>query len=83
MNIIFNTPYLSSFNCIEYAFRSLKKKIYTKRYEGLNDVIENSSKFIESNEFKNSLKKNYRDTLENYVTFSEKYKNYNLKHIDN
>ena len=83
MNIIFNTPYLSSFNCIEYAYKKKKKKIYTKIYEGINDVIENSSKFIESNEFKNSLKKNYRDTLENYVTFSEKYKNYNLKHIDN
>ena len=83
MNIIFNTPYLSSFNCIEFAFRSLKKNIYTKVYEDINEVIENSSKYIESNEFKNSLKNNYRDTIENYVMFSEKYKYYNLKNIDN
>lgn len=83
MNIIFNTPYLSSFNCIEFAFRTLKKKIYTRVYEDINQIIEYSSEYMESKEFKNCLKNNYKDTIQNYIIFSEKYKSFNLKFMGN
>ena len=82
MNIVYNTPYLSSFNCIEFAFRTLKKKIYSKTYEDINKVIEDSSKYLDSIEFKNCLKNNYKDTIENYLMFSEKYKYLNLTLIE-
>ena len=79
MNIVYNTPYLSSFNCIEFAFRTLNKKIYSKTYEDINKVIEDSSKYLDSIEFKNCFKNNYKDTIENYLMFLEKYKYLNLK----
>ena len=81
INVIFNSPYLSNFNAIEYAFRRLKKKIYSKIYNCIEDIISKSSTFIESSDFKSCLKFNFKETLQNYITFSEKYKYLNLNNI--
>lgn len=81
MNVIFNCPYLSIFNSIELAFRNLKQFLYSKLYENMDDVIVEASSYLESIKFKNSLKLNFKETLEKYISFSEKYKQLNLNNL--
>jgi transposase len=81
MNIIYNSPYQSTFNSIELAFRSLKKYLYSKIFETMDKVIEESSSFINSDSFQNTLKLNFKETIEKYINFSEKYKFLNLKNL--
>ena len=57
------------------------KKIYSKIYNCIEDIISESSTFIESSDFKSCLKFNFKETLQNYITFSEKYKYLNLNNI--
>lgn len=81
INIIFNSPYLSSFNSIDLAFRHLKKKINSQIYNNMDMVINNVKNIIESENFKVSLKKNFKDTITQYILFSEKYKYLNIKKL--
>lgn len=32
INVIFNIPYMSQFNCVELAFRSIKQELYSNLY---------------------------------------------------
>ena len=40
INILFNTPYLSTFNAIELSFRNIKKFLYTKYFSSIEEVEE-------------------------------------------
>ena len=51
VNIIFNVPYLSKFNSIELGFRNLKRKKYSKYYKNIEEIKEEESKKIESDNF--------------------------------
>ena len=81
INIIFNSPYQSAFNAIELSFRSLKKFLYSKIFETMEKIIDESINFINSSSFKITLKYNFKETLEKYIDFSEKFKYMNLKNL--
>ena len=70
MNIIFNSPYHSNFNCIELLFRIIKKKLYEKLYKSTEDAINEIHKIMEDKNLNKILIQNFRETLENYYRFS-------------
>ena len=63
INIIFNTPYFSTFNSIELAFRSIKNLLYKKVYNDFNKVIEDVHNIINNADFKKTLKYNFKETI--------------------
>lgn len=71
VNILFNCPYASYFNSAELAFRSIKKKLYKKLFNDINDVEIEVKEILSNNNFNNTLIKNYRETLEQYMKFCE------------
>ena len=79
INIIFNVTYKSNFNAIELAFRVIKIKIYKNLYESIDSVIDDVKNIIYAKEFSISLKKNFIETLNVYLSFYENNKYRNLK----
>ena len=69
------------FNSIKLGFRNLKKLLYTKVHEDMDEVIKDAIKILENNDYKKSIKYNFKDNLEKYIIFVKKYKNINLKEI--
>ena len=48
INVIFNTPFLSNFNSIEIAFRSLKNLLNKKIYESMVKMKNDIEKILKS-----------------------------------
>ena len=71
INIIFNCPYSSYFNSVELAFRAIKKVLYKKLFNDMNEVEIEVIKILSDNNFKTTLIKNYKETLEQYLKFCE------------
>ena len=69
------------FNSIELFFRSIKKTTYSKIYESINDLKDNINKIINNNKFNNTLLFNFKETLQDYLFYSDTYKNKNLNNI--
>ena len=82
INIVFNCPYRSEFNCVELAFRYFKHFIYSKIYECLEDVEKDITELFEKNSLEKTLIKNYRETLEVYINYSLNHKYTNLNNLD-
>ena len=82
INIIFNSPYRSDFNCIEFFFRLLKQKVYNKLFSSVEEVVNDIKSIIENTNLERSLLQNYRETLENYLAFAIKNKDINLNNLD-
>ena len=82
INILFNSPYQSIFNCIELFFRLIKQKIYNKLYKSVDEVITEMVNIICDENIKSSLLQNYRETLEQYYKFSVDHKNLNLNNFE-
>lgn len=82
INVLFNTPYLSEFNAIELAFRYLKKILYSKIFETLEDIEAEVIKILKGEQIKKTLLKNYRETIEVYAKYSYNYKYLNLNNLD-
>ena len=78
MNIIFNSPYLSSFNAIELAFRGIKSKIYGSLFKSSNSLKIRVVEILSSNNFISSLKNNYAQTLNEYIKYFDNIKDKNL-----
>ena len=79
MNIIFNTPYLSSFNSIELCFRNIKRFLYTKIYNSIEELIDEVTNYLKEKNFIDGLKSNFSQTfLEKYLLFHENYSSINL-----
>ena len=57
LKILFNSPYQSSFNMIEYCFRYIKNNTYKKLYEELSDLMNDVEEIIKSENFKEYLEK--------------------------
>ena len=74
INILFNVQYCSYFNCIELSFRVIKKLLYYKLYETKDELINELLLKINNEDLKNTLIKNYRETLEEYLRFFENHK---------
>ena len=81
INIIFNTPYLSSFNSIELCFRNIKRLLYTKIYNSIEELIDEVIEYIKEKNFIDGLKSNFSQTLEKYLLFYENYSSLNLNNI--
>ena len=78
INVIFTTPYQSVFTPIELAFRAIKNITYKKLYSEINDVTKDIIFLFNSEGIKNTLLYNYKETLNQYISFFEKNKNENL-----
>ena len=78
LKIIFNVPYLSTFNMIELCFRQIKRDTYTHLYESIDELKKNIEEIILSEKFKGQLKSLFRETLETYLKFLIDYNNFNL-----
>ena len=83
INILFNSPYVSKFNSVELSFRNLKRNIYTKCFESKESIKKEVELILESKNFANGIKGNFKGTLQQYLIFSEKEKARNLKNLKN
>lgn len=82
INVIFNAPYHSDFNCIEFFFRILKKRLYEKLYQSTDDAIAEVKMILNDNSLEKSLQQNFRETLENYYHYSLSHKYLNLNGLE-
>ncbi len=82
INIIYNCPYCSEFNCIELIFRFIKRQLYLKLYESIDDAEKDVKDLLGSNNIKNTLIKNYKEVLNTYLAYSLKNKFNNLNNLD-
>ena len=78
LKILFNTPYISSFNMIEYVFRFIKNITYKNLYSSLFELQQAINNIIESDKLRFTLEKLYKETLFNYINFIEQNKFMNL-----
>jgi len=81
VNIVFNPPYVSEFNCIEYSFRDLKKILYSKIYKSEKELLDDVNKILKSPTFNTKINFNLMDTCKNYLSFSNKEKDENLNEL--
>lgn len=82
INIVFNSPYMSNFNCIELFFRLIKRKIYQKLYSSIIEVVDEITSIIHDNTINLSLNQNFRETLEEYLKYANEYMEVNLNYLN-
>lgn len=82
LNILFNSPYQSMFNCIELFFRIIKRKLYQNIYPSTDAAILEVEKIINDEKLSEGLIKNFRETLQVYYNYSLKYKDINLNNLE-
>ena len=80
--VVFNAPYMSVFNAIELAFRSIKKIIYSNLYDSIEDVCTDVNKILNSEKIKQTLIYNYRETIDQYLLFLDSHKEKNLNNLN-
>ena len=78
LKIITNIPYESSFNMVELSFRYIKNIIYKKIFSNINDIINEVKFILESKKFLDSLPLQFKETLQKYIYYNNKYKSENL-----
>ena len=83
INVLFNSPYMSEWNCIELAFRALKRKYYHILFETKEEQVCYIKQFLENKEFSKTLEFNYCETLKEYRKFIINNENINLNIIKN
>lgn len=81
INIIFNAPYISKFNAIEYSFRDLKKIIYSKIYQSEDELISDVGKILTSEDFRKKLVNHCKEAYLNYLNFYKQEKYLNINNI--
>lgn len=82
INVIFNAPYMSNFNAVEFAFRSIKFRLYNNLYESIDDTIKDVEKILTDKNFGNILLHNYIETIRAYLDFYELNKDKNLNNLE-
>ena len=82
INIVYNCPYCSYFNCIELIFRYIKRNLYLKVYESLETAENDVKNLLDSNNIKNTLIKNYKEVLNTYLAYSLNNKYNNLNNLE-
>ena len=78
INLLFNVPYQSTFNCIELCFRAIKKIIYSKLFIDIEEVTKKIDDIINSEHFNDTLLFNYQETLQEYLFYAKKHKFENI-----
>ena len=81
MNIVFNSPYVSKFNAIEFTFKDLKKIIYSKVYSLEENLIKDVQQILNSESFNKKTEVNIRESCLNYLSFYEEQKNLNVNNL--
>lgn len=81
INILFNTPYLSSFNSIELSFRNMKRYLYTKCFDTIETMKKEAEKYLLQEEFLNGIKSNFKETLLRYLQFNSYHSHLNLNNL--
>jgi len=71
INALFNCPYASYFNSVELAFRAIKKVLYKKLFNDMDEVEYEVKKILNANNFNHTLIANFKETLEQYRKFCE------------
>ena len=82
LNIVFNIPYCSYFNCIELCFRGLKQIFYSNIYNSTTEMKEDIKEYFESPNINKTLLLNYKETLLQYLSVFNEYRYKNLNNYD-
>ena len=82
INVIFCSPRMSSFNCIELAFRAIKNILYKKLFFSIEEMEKQIIEIINDPKFKKTLLYNYCETLYQYINFIEANKNFDFNKIE-
>ena len=82
VNLVFIVPYQSVFNAIELYLRTIKKVINSKVYDSLDDLKDKKNNLIEDKSFAKSLLYNHKETLNEYVYYTENHKHDNLNLLE-
>lgn len=67
INIVFNVTYVSEFNNVELCFRNLKRNIYLKLNESIEDTIKDLDLLLKGSNTSNVLLKNFKSTINRYL----------------
>lgn len=81
LKVITNIPYESSFNSVELSFRFIKNLIYKKLYNSIDEIINDVKNILVSKKFTESLILQYKETLQKYIYFHNKYLNNDLNNL--
>lgn len=82
INVIFNSPYMSNFNAVEFAFGAIKIKLYNNLYESMEATIKDVENILKDENIKFTLLHNFIETLGNYLDFYEINKEKNLNNLE-
>lgn len=82
INIMFTPPYQSTFTPIELAFRAIKKLTYSKLYSKIEDTIKDIDEFLLNKKIRNTLLYNYKETIEEYISYYDLNKHFNLNNLE-
>ena len=82
INIVFNCPYMSQFNCVELCFRYIKRQLYSNLFSSLDDVENYVKKLLDDKNNRKTLLKNYISTMKTYILYFDKNKNINLNNLE-
>ena len=74
-------PYKSEFNMAELVFRYIKNIIYKNIYENMKDLEDDVTKILNSQKLEYSLINLYRETLQQYLIFSQNQNYFYLNKI--
>ena len=72
LKVLFTVPYQSVFNPIELSFRYIKNIIYKKIHMSINELKNDVINIIEDDKIKETLFKNFIETVKKYLYFLEK-----------
>ena len=82
VNVVFNAPYASNFNAIEYSFRELKRILYSRIYKAENELIDDVKNILNSEWIKNKIYLNIFEAFKNYLMFYNEEKEINFNSFD-
>ena len=78
INILFNVPYVSTFNGIELAFRYIKRILYMTLFSSIDEACSKVESLLKEEKISETLFLNYAETIEQYIKFIEKNNFINL-----
>ena len=78
LKVLFTVPHQSIFNPIELSFRYIKNIIYKRVYMSINELKQDIIKIIEDDKIKETIFKNFIETVKKYLSFLENNKEINL-----
>jgi len=82
LKFLFNIPYNSKFNCIEYAFHLMKIEINNSMIRTISDLKNKIIYLIDDEKINSNMRKIYGYTLEKYLHFySEEGANFDVESI--